>query len=195
MLLVMNNYYYKVNFDAHSVFTPWHTTNESIRFEEKAIIKKNVNPKFLDWLDSLGLYISDDSRLFHAGPSIKYDLHKDVGTEHENNPDFQDCVKLNIIYDAVDSKMMWYKLKDNNTIITDNYNYLGEGCNAYTEDGCDMVFETPVLGPVDLINGSEIHTLYNPTGHRWCYSFVLYNKSTNKRLNWKDIPKKFGDLI
>jgi hypothetical protein len=191
----MNKYYYEINFNVYSIFTPWHTTNESKRFEETAIEKDIINSKFIKWLDSLDLYILNDSRMFHAGPGARYDLHKDIGREQENDPDYHDCVKLNIIYDAIDSKMIWFELKDKDSVITDNYNYLGEGCNSYIEEGCDIVFETSVLGPIALINGSEIHTLDNPSGHRWCYSFVLYDKSTNKRLKWQDIPKKFGELI
>jgi len=153
----------------------------------------DINIEFKEWLASLTIGL-DSCRFFGAEPGDKYGLHKDISYASELSNRVTDCVKINLIYNSNNSKMMWYELKpDRSSRVI--HNKVGEKLKIYNEEDCDVVFEENTNGPAHLINGMIIHTLLNGNSTRHCYSMPLVNLTTKIRLTWDEANKMLSPYV
>jgi hypothetical protein len=153
----------------------------------------DANQTFLEWIDNLNLYLAD-CRVFNALPFVWYDPHKDISIESEALKRHVDCIKINIIFNANGSKMIWYKLKQG-AVPFFIKNRVGEMIKVYPYKIIDPVYEANTDDPAILINGMEIHTLQNGDTHRMCFSMPLYNKMTKKRISWDEANEILKDYL
>jgi hypothetical protein len=151
----------------------------------------HINKDFKDWLAFLNIGLNS-CRFFSAKPYHKYTLHKDVNYLNEHI--IKDCVKINLIYNAENSRMIWYE-ELCNTLPTIIVNKVGEKLRIYKEENCSQVYETIADGPACLINGMHIHTLINGNSTRHCYSMPLINLTTKKRLTWDEASIMLAEYI
>jgi hypothetical protein len=152
-----------------------------------------LNVEFIDWLKQFDLFVND-CRVFNAPPLVRYDPHKDISFIPDLLKLHSDCVKINVVYNSVNSKMIWYKLKKNMSpkVVT---NRVGDKINVYPIDILDQIYEAETDSSSMLINGMEIHTLHNGTTHRLCFSMPLFNLSNRKRISWDKAVNIFKDYL
>ena len=186
----MQNIFYR-SLKLPNLFVPYYNDASFGHSVERHLPLAHINKEFRDWLESLNIGLSH-CRFFSALPYHKYKLHKDVGFEQEKT--IKDCVKINIIYNAENSRMRWYEEKPDilPTIIV---NKVGEKLRIYKEEDCLPVYETASDGPACLINGMHIHTLINGSITRHCYSMPLVNFTTRIRLTWEEAEEILSDYI
>lgn len=186
----MHNIFYR-SLKIPDLFVPCY---KDVIFEqsvERHLPLAHINDDFKDWLRSLNIGLSN-CRFFSALPYHKYTLHKDVS--YSNEQTIKNCVKINIIYNAENSRMKWYK-ENPNVLPTIIDNKVGEKLRIYKEEDCSQVYETEADGPSCLINGIHIHTLINGGLTRHCYSMPLVNFTTRIRLTWEEAEELLADYI
>ena len=188
----MKTTYYK-NLNIPNLFNPCYQDiiiNKSI---EKKLPNSDINIEFIEWLESLNIGVHN-CRFFGALPYFKNPLHKDISYDSELSNRFTDCVKLNLIYNSVNSNMIWYELNPDKTseIVI---NKVGERLKIYKENDCHVLFETIADGPACLFNGAVIHTMNNGNSTRHCYSMPLINLTTRIRLTWDEANKMLGSYM
>jgi hypothetical protein len=83
----------------------------SARINEKPFYSRILDKDFINWLTDLDLFVYD-CRVFNAAPLVRYSPHKDITYKSEIEKKHTDCVKINIIFNSVNSKMIWYRLKE-----------------------------------------------------------------------------------
>ena len=148
-------------------------------FKEIPLKKILVNREFIHWLALAGLTFNQ-GRFFNSPPNIIYDLHVDGKQE-------TDCVKLNLVFDSTDTKMNWYEpflgyagTLQNNTV--------GEPILYFDKNKCNVLHTAPVNTHC-IINGNIVHDLVNGPNNgqsRKCYSLILINFKTHRRLKWEE---------
>ena len=146
-----------------------------------------VYPPFEEWVNSLGLKISNVLEAFYTKPNGgRVPLHSDTSYI----PGTHDICKLNFTWGPLDSTTQWYKIKDESKL--KKYEFGKEGANkkfydagiipdidieyvlfADLEDG-ELVYEAVIDRP-SLLNISQLHTTWNPslTEDRWTLCFTL----------------------
>lgn len=165
----------------------------SARIDEKPFSSHVLDKEFLDWLTYLGVFVQD-CRVFNAAPLVRYRPHKDISYISEIQKKHTDCVKINIIFNSVNSKMIWYRLKENESPLISK-NTVGEKLYVYPDNIIDQIYEAETDGPAILINGMEIHTLHNGNSHRLCLSMPLFNVNSGKRITWNEAEEIFKDYL
>lgn len=191
--MVENIYHHKLNIPVLFVNVMEGEQFSTTRQTELKLQNNLVNTEFLDWLATLGLTIRD-SRFFNAPPFIKYEPHKDISLMSELRKRYTSCIKLNIIFNSVDSTMSWYTLKKFAIPIV-SMNPVGEKLHKYPLTILDKTFEADVNGPASLINGLEIHTLHNGPTTRQCFSMPLHHKTTGIRITWSESIEIFKNYL
>jgi hypothetical protein len=188
----MSNIYYQ-ELNIPNLFLPCYQDIKINKSFEKILPINDINIEFKEWLAFLNIGLTD-CRFFSALPYHKYTLHKDVSYIGELSKQIVDCVKINLIYNSNNSKMRWYSLKPDITpSITRNK--VGETIKIYNEEDCNFIFEANTNGPVCLVNGMIIHTLFNGNSTRHCYSMPLINLTTKKRLTWHEANIMLAEYI
>lgn len=182
--IFMQNFHRNINIP--DIFVPFEKNYNS--FKEIPIYKTSINKNFIDWLYSFNLTFRV-GRFFNSCPNQDYGLHIDGNS-------FQDCVKLNLVYDSSDTVMSWYKTKEgySGKLLE---NSVGEPVIYYEEDKCEMLYSVPVNTNC-IMTGHVIHTLRNGPNNgqfRKCYSLFLDNLKTKTRLKWDEALDIFGPMI
>lgn len=154
-------------------------------------------PEIYNWLDFLDIKGSNPG-YFYLPPNSKLPIHTDgvhsgkVGVD-ENGP-----VKINITFGSEQTKMQWFKPKD------DNYNLVNTGWynledgeikfQSITEESCIKLHEANT-NRASIVNVGYLHGAYNPsdTG-RWTLCVVLFDLNDNL-LTWDDTLHKMRDYI
>ena len=188
----MNNNVYR-ELQIPNLFIPYYKDMVFNSSVEMRLLLSQINADFINWLTTLNIGVRN-CRFFSAEPSDKYVLHKDIDWNNEKNKTFNDCVKLNIIYNASNSKMIWYEERPG---LVPNIirNAVGEELRTYNKENCSVVFESLVIGPSCLVNGMVIHTMINGNTTRHCYSLPLIDLTTSNRLTWDDAVNRLSKYI
>ena len=146
-----------------------------------------IYPPFEEWINSLGLKISNVLEAFYTKPNGgRVPLHSDTSYM----PGTHDICKLNFTWGPLDSTTQWYRIKDESKL--QKYEFGKEGANkkfydagiipdidieyvlyADLKDG-ELVYEAVIDRP-SLLNISQLHTTWNPssTEDRWTLCFTL----------------------
>jgi hypothetical protein len=151
------------------------------------INRDQIYPPFEEWINSLGLKISNVLEAFYTKPNGgRVPLHSDTSYM----PGTNDICKLNFTWGSTDSTTQWYKIKDESKL--NKYYLNGENANTkFREAGivpdidieyvlfadhedADLVYEAVIDRP-SLLNISQLHSTWNPspTEHRWTLCFTL----------------------
>lgn len=133
------------------------------------IEKNQINKEFIEWLNSIGLSVSDKklNRYFECEPNKRLNIHAD-----SLSPDIP-RTKLNIMYEHHTVDVIFYKLK----LLINHSRFIKKTIRIYPEKLCTEVYRTSSPLPC-LFNSSEIHTAINGNnkGKLWkCYSLTLVN--------------------
>lgn len=188
----MNNTLYQ-ELQIPDLFVPCYKDKIFDRSVEMHLPLININKEFKYWLASLNIGLNS-CRFFSAEPGHKYTLHKDISYSTETAGMITNCVKLNLIYNASNSKMIWYE-EISNVAPTIVRNKVGDELRIYKKEQCSVIFESKVVGPACLINGLVIHTMINGNTTRHCYSLPLIDLTTNNRLTWDDAVNRLSRYI
>jgi len=145
-----------------------------------------IDPKLTDFLNGIGLFISHPE-VFYTPPGGKLPIHVD------------ECglcgvCKLNWIFGADGSEMVWWKPKDaeKKTYYTTP---IGTKYLLYTEDECDEIYRSQVHQP-SLVNVGIPHSIDNHTNEgRWCLSHNLSSKKTLRLIEWQEALEKFKNNL
>lgn len=171
------------------------------------IDSKYIYSPFKEWVESLGLSISNVLEGFYTPPNGgRVPLHSDTSFMPGEN----DCCKLNFTWGSNDSTTQWYKIKDLSKIkkhyLDDadaNQKFYDAGIEpdfnityvlfADHEDA-DIVYEKVIDRP-SLLNISQLHSTWNPspTEHRWTLCFTLLQDSNI--LTFENALTLFKDYI
>ena len=188
----MNNTLYR-ELQIPNLFVPYYNNkifNKSIEINLPVSL---INKEFKNWLASFNIDLID-CRFFSARPGHKYTLHKDISWAAEKFYKITECVKINLIYNASNSKMIWYE-ENSEVVPIIVKNKAGEKLRIYKEEHCSVIFESEVVGPACLVNGMAIHTMVNGNTTRHCYSLPLIDLTTRNRLTWDDTVSRLSDYI
>jgi hypothetical protein len=171
-------------------FVPYENRSFDI-FREIPITKELINKEFIDWLESIGITF-DRGRFFNSPPLERYKLHVDdlrfLATDHH--------VKLNIVFDSTDTEMNWYEPLPG-YFGDKEYNVCGENILYYDKNKCKVLHTTSVNTHC-ILQTNIVHDLVNGTNngqYRKCYSLVLLNSKTNKKLTWEESVEILGSYL
>lgn len=155
------------------------------------IDKSQVYEPFQQWVENLGLTISNVLEGFYTKPNYgSIPLHTD--TNHV--PGTHDLCKLNFTWGPSDSTTRWYRVKEESNLI--EFVHDSAGINREIEkagiipdinvssnytakwEDVDLVYEAVIDKP-SLINVGQLHSTWNPSPdqHRWTLSFTLLEKT------------------
>jgi hypothetical protein len=149
--------------------------------------RDQIYPPFEEWINSLGLKISNVLEAFYTKPNGgRVPLHSDTSYI----PGTNDICKLNFTWGPADSTTQWYRIKDESKL--QKY-YFGEGGanKKFYEAGivpdidieyvlfadhedAELVYEAVIDRP-SLLNISQLHSTWNPSPieDRWTLCFTL----------------------
>lgn len=161
--------------------------NEPPKGYAALVNKDQIYPPFEEWIESLGLKISNVLEAFYTKPNGgRVPLHSDTSYI----PGTHDIAKLNFTWGPLDSTTQWYKIKDESKL---KKYYFGEGGanKKFYEAGivpdidieyvlfadwedAELVHEAVIDRP-SLLNISQLHSTWNPspTEDRWTLCFTL----------------------
>lgn len=155
------------------------------------INRDQIYPPFEEWINSLGLNISNVLEAFYTKPNGgRVPLHSDTSYM----PGANDVCKLNFTWGSPDSTTQWYKIRDESKL--KKYYLNSENANTkFLEAGivpdidieyvlfadhedADLIYEAVIDKP-SLFNASQLHSTWNPspTQHRWTLCFTLLENS------------------
>lgn len=178
----MNNYYKYLKLPFENKLPSVAMHQHHIKLERQLI-----DTNFIAWLNSLDVVIGF-SEVFQKLPG-----EQQPESLHVDGEEFDDHVKINFIVNPGSSVMRWWKIKPGKeyqkkvTIVGTSYLW------AYKND-CDLVAESSLLQPA-LVNAGQLHNVEQVDTTRLCYSFMLINKKTQKRLLWNDAMEIFKDYV
>ena len=183
----MTNTVYHKYLNLPFVFPKPERFNHSANNYSVLINRDQIYPPFEEWINSLGLKISNVLEAFYTKPNGgRVPLHSDTSYL----PGTNDICKLNFTWGSPDSTNQWYKIKDESKL--QKYYINGENANTkFLEAGivpdinieyvlfanredAELVYETVIDRP-SLLNISQLHSTWNPslTEDRWTLCFTL----------------------
>ena len=151
-----------------------------------------VDKNLSKFLSGVGIYVTH-GEIFYTPPHGKLPIHVDL---HE----FSNNCKLNFIFGAEGSKMIWW---DKKTDINLRFVYtpIGTKYIMLDEDECIPIHSAEIKQP-SLVNVGILHSINNTTDEgRWCMSYTLRhikyrNQTTNlKDLQWDEACILFGEYF
>ena len=183
----MTNTVYHKYLNLPFVFPKPERFNHSANNYSVLINRDQIYPPFEEWINSLGLKISNVLEAFYTAPNGgRVPLHSDTSYL----PGTNDICKLNFTWGSPDSTTQWYKIKDESKL----QKYYINGKNANTKfleagivpdidieyvlfanrEDAELVYETVIDRP-SLLNISQLHSTWNPslTEDRWTLCFTL----------------------
>ena len=167
----MNDYTFSLDLDFYPLnkpITDYSGTNPYHRLDSK-----DINPKLHDFLKQHNLAI--------ANCTIFYRPKENFLSPHT---DFQggDYVKLLYVYGGKDSKMIWYKIKDNiDTKINTDAVY-----QIHQFDEVEKIYEDTLL-KYNIVQVGIPHTILNSLEPRWCLTMVLEHQLDRRRVTMQEI--------
>lgn len=144
----------------------------------RGIIPFNADESLQKWMKTLDLTISF-AEAFYTPPNIELGIHIDA-----RDPLGVDRVKINWIYGAPASKMVWYEPVDPNDLGEDHVTPGGTVSRKFDKNKLHKVVETTLVSPC-LLKVSRPHAVVNDTAEkRWCFSYTIDDLQTGKLLQW-----------
>ena len=146
----------------------------------------DVDPKLISLVDSLDLFISHQE-VFYTPAKSKLPIHVDQDR-------FSNMSKLNWIFGAPGSEMIWWKAKDENNL--KHYTTpIGTKYLYFTEDEADEVFRHEITEST-FINAGVAHSIDNHTDEgRWCLSHCINLKNTKKNIQMEEVKEIFKNYV
>ena len=169
----MNNYYSHLNLSLHPLNKPV-TDYGTIPYQD--IDPKDINVKLYDFFKQHNLKLSGFGLFYKPAHSFI-----------KPHTDWQggDFVKLNYIYGGKDSKMIWYKTKDNIPIKESNTGKPGLYI-PYNFNEVEKIYEQ-TLSEYNIVQVGIPHNILNTVEPRWCVSMVVYHTSNHNRVAMQEI--------
>ena len=169
--------------------------------------RKQIYGPFTEWVNSLGLTISNVLEGFYTKPNgSDVPLHADPGWI----PGTYDVCKLNFTWGPLDSTTRWYKIKDESKYIKYYEGKDGSNKSFYDHnidpdidinysiianwDDVDLAYEAVIDRP-SIINVGQLHSTWNPspTEYRWTLCFILLENG--KQITFQRATEIFKDYI
>ena len=149
---------------------------------------EDLDPNYIDWLDSLNLDIKL-AELFYCAPHSDIFIHSDI----IDPPAI--CCKMNWVYSRADVPMDWYQLIDGAELELHNNTIGGHYYTAPPEKY--KFYKSELIGLPSMVNVSDLHGVANPTDSDWwCVSIVLRQKDSHKhRIHWDELYEKVKPWI
>jgi hypothetical protein len=146
-------------------------------------LTKNINPKLIELLQSIGVYITY-AEAFYRGPNSRPLIHSDQGPG--------DYVKINWIFGGQESTMQWFTVNSGvQKEITENT--LNTSVCLYNQSEVTLDYEESIHSPSIVQVGSP-HNIINPIEDRICISVIIADKD-NKRLTMYQAKKALAVFI
>ena len=147
-----------------------------------------VNKNLLEFFNSLGCDIGHGEQ-FLLQPNGMADYH----IIHIDNDDDLPLVKINYVYCDTPHVMNWYELREGAKL---KKAQSSANTNYFTCDPHDVekVFSATV-GQPSLVNVKKLHDVSTVSSPRTCYSLVVVENETLRRLTWEEAEFIFSDYI
>jgi hypothetical protein len=147
----------------------------------------DVDPNIVNYLKTNFNVDVTHGEVFYTPPKGRLPIHIDVYGD--------EITKMNWVFGATDSEMVWYKIKDPNKPLNKQLTPIGTPYVLYEIDDCDKIYSDRINKP-SIINAAIPHDVINNTDiGRWCISYVLLDFSNAEKLKWEDAVKRFGSVI
>jgi hypothetical protein len=145
-----------------------------------------VDKNLVKFLSAVDVYITH-GEIFYTPPYGKLPIHVDL---HE----FSNNCKLNFIFGAAGSKMIWWDKKPN-VDLSFFYTPIGTKYIMFEEDDCIPIHSARINQP-SLVNIGIPHSIDNTTNEgRWCMSYTLRKIKDNNDLQWDDACILFDEYF
>lgn len=155
---------------------------------------KECDPRFISWLDGLGLKIWVP-RLFVNKPYYMYKVHVDRMERADES------VALNFAFEDAGTIFSWYNLKKDG-ILARKLNGTGIPVYYFSPMDCEKVFSVEIKHKVNqpmLLNVGSLHTAQAGKDRRYCFSYLLSLKNKGKSkypaLQWREAISLFSSYI
>ena len=181
----MNNYCNNLDFRFNAFDESFDYRNLS-KDIHSILPENSLNKKFLEFINSLGMYVSFAEVFYRAPSDGIYGIHTDNYSG--------DYVKINYIFGGKDSTMRWYKVKPDAPEKQVTESLISTPNVAYDVHEVDLVYESQ-LGFPSLIQVGIPHNVYNPIEERWAVSLAFRDLVTKKRISMEDACNRFRDFI
>lgn len=149
------------------------------------------DPNIMPFLHNLGLKCNH-VEVFYTPPN------GGVLPIHTDLPQLDNRTKINLTWGPDDSTIRWWKIRDENDIITINGTHGDFSTEEHqnlmaNEKDCDMVWEANT-NRVSLCNVGQFHSTYNPGDFsRWTLCFHISKQDTF--LPWDESLDYFADYL
>lgn len=159
--------------------------------DRSSIFKGNANDidgRIMEFLHPLGLDVIH-VEIFYTCPGRFTSIHVD-------GPEIDDHCKINWVYGAPGSRMIWYEDAPGSPGPRKMTTRIGSSYLAYDTNHCVPVHHAEVGRP-SLVNAGIPHNVHNTTDdQRWCVSLVLgYAGTERKFVKWDDAAVIFRDFF
>jgi hypothetical protein len=131
----------------------------------------NINPKLISFFNELKISLIGFSIFYKPASSLQIKPHSDF--------EGGDYVKLNFVYGGKNSKMIWYRVKNN---IQDHSTYITGNTGLHTSynfSDVEKVYEHHVGCP-SIVQVGVPHSILNTEEPRWCLSMVMVDDRGEK---------------
>jgi hypothetical protein len=186
-----NTYYVPLNLDIYPLTRP---IENCPKFLHAHISLSEVNPDFISLLNDLGLYIKATHLFYKDIDPIPNRLpHVDYidGMDYKTGCDH---ARLNFVYKGKDSKMLWYKIKDNvqpkDVKQGGLINYV-----QYRFKELELAAATTIINKPCIVQVGQPHRIINSVEERYCLSFKLKRMDSNSTLTMNEMIENFKDYI
>ncbi len=159
--------------------------------EKSSIFKVNLSEldgRICPFLWDLGISIFH-SEVFYTSPGR-------FTTVHVDGPDLDDHCKINWVYGAPGSRMVWYEEAPGSSGPRSMRTAIGSSYLAYDADTCNPIFHAEI-GQPSLVNAGFPHNVHNDTNEqRWCVSLVLKYANTERHfVPWDHAVEIFAPFL
>jgi hypothetical protein len=169
----MTDYYIPLTFNFYPLNKP---ITEYGTIPYQSIDSKDINLKLYDFFKQYNLVLSGFGLFYKPAPNF---------TKPHTDCEGGDYVKINYIYGGKDSKMIWYKTKDNIPIKESNTGKPGLYI-PYNFNEVEKIYEQ-TLSEYNIVQVGIPHTILNMIETRWCLTIVISHQSDRSRVTMRDI--------
>jgi len=160
-------------------------TDNVLGLYRSRFLKNQINEEFLTWLYSLNLDL-EEGRILHMKTDryTNYTIHTDSPNDSINR------VNINMIYDSIDSDMIWYECEKNSE------SFSQDGRLRYYNNG-EKIYETK-CNTHCLVNTGIPHRVINSqyqTKPRHCFILCLIHKDTKERMSFQQAENILAPYI
>jgi hypothetical protein len=152
------------------------------------LTNEDLNPKYIEWLDSLDLGIGF-AELFYCAPHSNIFVHSDIIDPPET------CCKMNWVYCEEDVPMNWYQLIEGAELEFHDNTIGGHYYTAPPEKY--EFYKSELVRKPSIVNVSDLHGLINTSNSDWwCVGIVPGPKETPmNRIHWDQLYEKVKPWI